>query len=104
MAVAEAFGAVYMRPGFAAIHAEVCNLGGRYDEALAAVTRGLAAADATGERWYDAELHRMRAAALLGSGDAGGARTELERAREVASSQGSVAFARRAEADLAVLK
>ena len=70
MAVAEAFGAVYMRPGFAAIHAEVCSLGGRYDEALAAVARGFAAADAKGERWYDAELHRMRATALLGSGDA----------------------------------
>ncbi|HEY6532077.1 MAG TPA: BTAD domain-containing putative transcriptional regulator [Acidimicrobiales bacterium] len=102
MTVAEGFGAVYMRPAFAAVHAEVLTLAGRHDDALAEVARGLAAADATGERWFEAELHRMRGVALRDSG-AAEARASFERAREIALSQGSVAFARRAEADLAVL-
>ena len=103
-AVADAFGAEYMRPAFAAIHAEICDMAGRHDEAFAAVERGFAAVEGTGERWYEAELHRMRGRALaVSAADRDSARAAFVHAAEVADRQGSVGFARRAEADLAAL-
>ncbi len=41
----------------------------RVDEALGLVTEGLEAVDRTGERWYEAELHRLRGELSLMGGE-----------------------------------
>jgi predicted ATPase len=45
--------------------AEAFGKGGHTEEALAILTEGLAAADKTGEHWWDAELHRLKAELML---------------------------------------
>jgi DNA-binding SARP family transcriptional activator len=102
-ALAHAFGAVYMRPVFLGLHADACLMGGRAAEALASIDEGLAAVEATGERWYEAELHRLRGEtfATLGRAPAE-VRQELDRAIAIADAQGALALRRRAEESLAV--
>jgi DNA-binding SARP family transcriptional activator len=103
-AIADAFGARYMRPVFHAVHAEVCLMGGRLDDAIAAVDAGLAMVEASGERWFEVELLRLRGevlAALGGPGATGAALAEIQRAIDVADVQGAIGLRRRAEAGLA---
>jgi hypothetical protein len=102
-AIAEAFGAEYLRPGFAAMHGEVCLMDGRPDDAVVAVNGGLALAEASGERWYESELLRVRAQAELALGLPEVARASMVSAIEVARAQGAVAFAERGAADLLAL-
>jgi predicted ATPase len=101
-AIAHAFGAEYMRPVFHAVHAEVCLMGGRLDDAQASVDQGLAAVDASDERWFEAELHRLRGDTLALQGRPGDeVRAELQLAIAIATAQGALGLARRAEASLA---
>ena len=76
--------------------AKTYRLAGRPDEAMAAVTKGLKQAKATGERFWDSELHRLRGE--LGR-DLGAPAAETDaafsRARQVALGQGALALARR---------
>jgi adenylate cyclase len=103
-AIADAFGAEYMRATFHALHAEVCLMAGRIDDALAAVDKGLVAVEATGERYFESELHRLRGDALASSGRPDHeVRATLDRAVAVATGQGSLGLVRRAEASLARL-
>jgi predicted ATPase len=53
------------RPGFLAVVAEVCEEIGRPREGLSAVAEALAAAEHTGQRYWDAELHRLRGTLTL---------------------------------------
>jgi predicted ATPase len=48
-----------------ALLAECLKAGGRIDEALAVVAEALAMVEATGDRFYEAELHRLRGELLL---------------------------------------
>jgi DNA-binding SARP family transcriptional activator len=101
-AIAHAFGAEYMRPVFHAVHAEVCLMGGRLDDALTSVDEGLAAVDASDERWFESELHRLRGDTLALQGRPGDeARGELQLAVAIATAQGALGLVRRAEASLA---
>jgi predicted ATPase len=50
---------------FSGMIAEVCDEAGRIEGGLAAVTEGLAFVDETGERYYEAELHRLRGELVL---------------------------------------
>ncbi|TFG95184.1 MAG: hypothetical protein E4H11_05450, partial [Myxococcales bacterium] len=50
---------------FAGMIAEVCGEAGWVEDGLAAVTEGLAFVDEVGERYYEAELHRLRGELLL---------------------------------------
>ena len=90
-------GAVYLGHHLYAIHAEACLALGRTAEALGSVEAGLALVAATGEAWYAADLHRLRAVAHAevdpshpGIGPA------LAEAIRVAESQGGEGLARRA--------
>ncbi len=76
---------------------------GRLDDALATIQEGLDEVAATGQRFYEAELHRMRGELLLALGHHGDGGSSLRRAVAVALDQGAVPFRLRAEAALARL-
>ena len=59
-------------------------MAGDLDGALAAVTEGLEMIDETGERWWEAELHRLRGLLLMARRDIPGAEVTLQRAIDLA--------------------
>jgi predicted ATPase len=61
----QALGAQGMQTGFVAMLADGYRQVGRITEGLNAVAEGLAISERTGERWYDAELYRIRGELLL---------------------------------------
>ncbi|MEN3270171.1 BTAD domain-containing putative transcriptional regulator [Pseudonocardia sp.] len=76
----------------------------RAEAALAAAEEALAEVEATGERFYEADLHRLRGEALaLLPGRAQEAESSLRRAVAVAESQQAISLQRRANASLASL-
>ena len=94
-----ATGASMWRHVFAALSADACLADGRFADALAHCDRGLAALGPRGERWYEAELHRLRGEALAGLDphDPEAAR-EIATAIDIADGQGALSFRHRAEA------
>jgi predicted ATPase len=54
-------GTKLFRPYSLALLCEALHAAGDHNGALAAATEGLTTIDATGERWWEAELHRLRA-------------------------------------------
>jgi len=78
---------------------------GRTQEGLTAIDEGLACVERNGERWADAELHRIRGQLLLARGmpDAVGAEACFQRALKIARGQGARAYELRAATDLAQL-
>jgi predicted ATPase len=68
IAAFKASGARLRLPYYLGLLARVCGRAGRAEDGLAAVDEGMAAARAHNERWWDAELHRLRGELLLGSG------------------------------------
>jgi hypothetical protein len=103
MAIADAFGAEYMRPAFHALRADVDLMAGRPDDALATVTAGLSIVEVNGEHWFESELQRLRGQALVATGEREAGRRAIREAIDVATRQGAIGFSRRAEADLAAL-
>jgi len=87
-------GSEQFRPYFLAVLADACAAAGRPEEGLAAVTEALATAAKTGERFYEAELHRLNGE-LLGRRTAS-AEACLVRAVEIARRQGARALELRA--------
>jgi predicted ATPase len=59
-------GATLYRPYGLAYLAEALALRGEYAPALAALKEGFETMDTTGERWWEAELHRVNGIALCG--------------------------------------
>ena len=53
--------------GFALL-AEALSHAGDFDAALSAAAEGLAVAEKSGERWWEAELHRLKGVLVLSSG------------------------------------
>jgi predicted ATPase len=78
---------------------------GQIQEGLTAIDEGLACVERNGERWADAELHRIRGQLLLARGmpDAVGAEACFQRALKIARGQGARAYELRAATDLAQL-
>jgi predicted ATPase len=84
----QATGARIRLPYYLGLLAQVCGRAGRAEDGLAVVDEAMAASRAANERWWNAELHRVRGELLL----AGGAeRREAEaayfRAIEIARTQ-----------------
>jgi predicted ATPase len=92
-------------PYHLALLAEAEAKGGQATEALSRLAEALARATKTGERWFDAELHRLRGGVLssLHGGDRAEAEACFRRALEVARGQGTRMWELRAAADLARL-
>jgi predicted ATPase len=76
---------------------------GRPEEGLATLEKTLAQVEETGERYWEAEIHRLRAGFLLLLGDETEAEASLEKAIEIARRQSGRSLELRAAVDLARL-
>jgi predicted ATPase len=65
IATQKGLGVVNHRPFYLGLLADICTQAGDPTEALDLLTEALAIVDRTQERWFEAELHRLRAEALL---------------------------------------
>ena len=102
--ILRAAGARLRLPYYLALLAQVYGKAGRADEGLAAIDEALAAARAHNERWWDAELHRLRGELLLAQGaEAREVEAALLRALEIARTQQARSLELRAATDLARL-
>ena len=100
-----AMGTVFVHTYFLMLLADAWLRLGRPDEAQAAIKEGLARAEATGEHFCTAELHRLRARACLAldARDARVAEAALDAALAAARHRSSRIFELRAACDLARL-
>jgi predicted ATPase len=90
---------------FPALLAEVEAASGNFDAAFALIEEAHGVGEATGQRWYIAELHRHRASLVLRRPDPGLAAAEahLERAAAIAQAQQARSFEFRAALSRATL-
>ena len=104
---AEAMGWGWMRPYFMALLGEVCLLSNQAQEGLEAVDEGLVVAEETSEKFFLAELHRLKGELILalGADDArSAAEAEIRSALKVANEQDAKALALRAAMSLVRLQ
>ena len=82
---------VNQRPLLLGLLGDAHTRSGNPTEALTHLTEALSLIDRTQERWFEAELHRLRAEALLAGSPLGAAEAEasLRRALAVARKQGA---------------
>ena len=98
----QASGARLRLPYYLWLLAQVYAQAGSPDEALAAIDEALAESRATNERWWDAELHRLRGELLLARGsDNEEVDLALSRAKEIAEAQEAKSLELRAAMSLA---
>jgi predicted ATPase len=91
----------YFHPTYLCFQAEALLHLGRVANARCAIDRALAMTASTGITWWDAELHRIRAAVIRAEGgNSAEVREALTRAVAIAEQQGSETFRRRAAADM----
>lgn len=98
----EATGARLKLPYYLGLMAGLLGRAGCGGEALPLVEDALGRAEATGERWCEAELHRLKGEVLLAA-DPAGAEACFRRAVEVARGQGARWWELRAATSLAAL-
>jgi len=91
------------RPYGLGLLSEALARSGEHDAALAAVMEALAAAAQIGERWWDAELHRVKGLRLLACGDVADTQTAFHDALRVAREQQAKSLELRAATSLARL-
>jgi len=97
-------GARLRLPYYLGLLAQVCGRAGRIDEALAAIDAAMAESRTNNERWWDAELHRLRGELLLARGAAEPeAEAAYQRAIMIARSQQARMLELRAATSLARL-
>jgi predicted ATPase len=61
----ESTGAMLVRPYWRALLAEVCGKRGQAEEGLSLLAEALALVETSGERWWEAEMHRLKGMLLL---------------------------------------
>ncbi len=89
-------------PYYLALLAQVCEKAGRAEEGLACIDEALSEARTHNERWWDAELHRLRGELLLMRGaEASDVEAALLRAIEIARTQQARSLELRATMSLA---
>jgi predicted ATPase len=98
-------GSALWEPYFLALLADVYAQEGQVEEGLATLAEALSAAQATGERWVEAELYRLRGSLLLRQAGTPQAEVEtwLQRALDVASRQEAKSLELRAAMSLSRL-
>jgi predicted ATPase/DNA-binding SARP family transcriptional activator len=102
--VFKASGARLRLPYYLSLLAQVYGKAGRTEEGLACIDEALSEARTQNERWWDAELHRLRGEFLLIHGaDASDGEAALFRAIEIARSQQARSLELRATMSLARL-
>jgi DNA-binding winged helix-turn-helix (wHTH) protein/predicted ATPase len=105
-------GARTLVPYCLALLAELCLRAGRIDAAGERLAEARAQADSSGERWWEAELHRLQGEVLLAAADDGDrdgdssdrAEACFRRALEVAGRQGATSLELRAALSLSRLR
>ena len=91
-------------PYYLALLAQVCEKAGRVEEGLACIDEALSEARTHNERWWDAELHRLRGELLVLHGaDASDVEAAFLRAIEIARTQQARSLELRATMSLARL-
>src|SRR5262249_54064621 len=105
-AILQAMGVVNQRPFLLGLLAGVHTQAGSPTQALALLTEALAIVERTQERWFEAELHCLKAEALLAGSPHHVAKAEasLRRALAVAREQGAKFWELRAVITLARLR
>ncbi len=105
LAMASATGAEMWRTYNLAQLAEACGKASRISVGLDALTEALDVIQSHGERWWEAEIHRLRGELLLkqNPSDLAEAQASLERAVEIARRQGAKSLELRATTSLARL-
>jgi len=103
--MASATGAEMWRTYNLAQLAEACGKAGRVDEGLEVIAEALDVVQEKGERWWEAEILRLRGELLLKRNRSGPAQalTSYERAIEIARKQGAKSLELRATISLARL-
>ena len=98
-------GAEVARPYLLALLAEAHGIRGEPEEGLTGLTEALTLTDTTGERWYEAELHRLKGALLLqqSSGNSTEAEAHFHQAIAIAQNQQAKSLELRASTSLARL-
>jgi predicted ATPase len=97
-------GARVRLPYYLGLLAQVCGQAGCVNEGLEAVDEAMAASRVHNERWWDAELHRMRGGLLLAAGaEKAEAEASYVRAIEIAQAQEARSLELRATSSLARL-
>jgi class 3 adenylate cyclase/predicted ATPase len=91
------------RPYGLGLLSEALARSGDHDAALAAVREALAAAAEIGERWWDAELHRLKGLRLLARGGVDDAQAALRDSLRIAREQQAKSLELRAATSLARL-
>jgi class 3 adenylate cyclase/predicted ATPase len=97
-----ATGAEFQRPHFLSMLAEVHSLMGQPEAGLTALSEALALVEKTGERYYEAELHRLKGELLLqqAAPDVSHAETCFQQALDIARRQQAKALELRAAMSL----
>jgi len=91
-------------PLYFSLLARACWRAGEIDDALEAIEQGLTEALQNNERWWDAELHRLRGELMWAQGaDPDDVEAALQRALDIAQAQQSRSLELRAATDLARL-
>jgi predicted ATPase len=105
IAAATATGARVLEPFYLGLVAEAMALAGEVDQGLAELDQALARSTESGERWADAELHRLRGDLVcrLPRPDPDGAEGSFRAALSIAREQGTKGFELRAATSLARL-
>jgi predicted ATPase len=100
----KASGARLRLPYYLGLLAQVCGQAGHTEDGLAAVDEGMAVSRVQNERWWDAELQRVRGELLLAGGaPSDEAEAAYVRAMEIARTQQARALELRAATSLARL-
>ena len=74
-------------PHYIALFAKACEIAGEIEEALAQLDNALHIVERTGERWFEAELHRQKGELLLRQGHAEAAEELYRKALGIAREQ-----------------
>ena len=96
-------GAKLYRPFCLALFAEALEGAGEHDSALAALSEALALAQETGERWWEAEIHRLNGVSLLSQNCLTESEASFQRSIRIAQAQQAKSLELRAVRDLARL-
>jgi predicted ATPase len=98
-------GQVYWLPYFLSMQAETLAACGQIEAGLSSLAEALALVDSTGERWLEAEIHRLNGEVLhlLPRRDKQGVEDEFATALRIARSQAAKSFELRAASSLARL-
>ena len=96
-------GAKLYRPFCLALFAEALEGAGEHDSALAALSEALALAQETGERWWEAEIHRLKGVSLLSQNCLTESEASFQRSIRIAQAQQAKSLELRAVRDLARL-